>query len=133
MNNKRYRIYALLDPRDNRVRYVGLTGTPLHVRMFFHLQSARHGERGPKATWIRELLELRLEPQIVLIEETLEGPKREIYWIAHFRKVAGDLTNWTDGGELGTSKKKKPPAKKKVKPDNTKILKPRKKPRKIRW
>lgn len=90
-------IYALVDPRDDQVRYVGKSDKP-RTRCRQHIRAARMGVQLPVYDWIRELLDEGLEPHQEVLEETLvnEWPEAERHWIAHFRALGADLTNVTD-------------------------------------
>ena len=59
-----YTIYALLDPRDSQVRYVGVTRQPLKRRLHGHI--ARSTES--TSAWVKELRALSLRPSIVPLE-----------------------------------------------------------------
>jgi hypothetical protein len=65
-NNATGTVYALIDPRDNSVRYIGATIKPLKVRLYGHL-------KGPTAkrvkAWIDDLAAAGLVPQIEAITE----------------------------------------------------------------
>lgn len=87
-------IYALLDPRDERLRYVGITTKPLAERLEKHLREAKHATHH-RACWLRSLGSV---PLIRPLEET-DDATRECYWIAHYRALGYDLTNSTDGGD----------------------------------
>jgi hypothetical protein len=95
-------IYALLDPSDYAVRYVGyaLDGPK---RLESHLQQSLKA-RGHKAAWIRSL-RVRGERPIIVTLEDLPGDVdwrvNERWWIARMRELGCDLTNTTDGGEGG--------------------------------
>lgn len=93
-------IYALLDPRNAAVRYVGKTRNSLSIRLHAHCSNCRR-ETNHKANWLRQLFALNLTPQIVLLEETTTAnwQGRERFWITHFKDDGADLTNSTDGGE----------------------------------
>lgn len=92
-------IYGLRDPRDGAIRYVGQSSRGL-LRPRQHFYQAKHGERGFKSNWIRSLDSLGLKYEIVVLEQTaLELlDEREIWWIAQGR-IAGTLTNVSDGGD----------------------------------
>lgn len=62
-------IYTLTDPRTDEVRYVGRTVQP-HQRLYFHLNDP-HTDR--VETWINELQENGLEPEMYLIDVAKEG------------------------------------------------------------
>ena len=95
-------IYALLDPADYAVRYVGyaLDGPK---RLESHLQQSLKA-RGHKAVWIRSL-RVRGERPIMVTLEDLDGDVdwrvNERWWIARMRELGCDLTNGTDGGDGG--------------------------------
>ncbi|MFE9844659.1 GIY-YIG nuclease family protein [Streptomyces goshikiensis] len=61
------RIYALSDPRDEVVRYVGQTTKTLEERLAGHLSSPA----GKVAPWITELREAGLEPLIAALKENV--------------------------------------------------------------
>lgn len=88
-------IYALLDPRDSTVRYVGVTNRPLNVRLSGHMSSP--ASRGVKA-WIRELVGLSSRPGIRLLSAPRDKwEDAERGWISWFR-ARGDLLNVDPGG-----------------------------------
>lgn len=88
-----YSIYALKDPRDNSIRYVGLT-KDVHRRLIEHRGCLKHLER-PKNQWIQQLRSESIKPSIVVLETDIEifyeAKKREDYWI-NFHK-SDVLTN----------------------------------------
>ena len=89
-------IYALLDPSNNKIRYIGQTNN-LKRRLNEHIyNSKKNNKNDHKSNWIKSLLSNDLEPQILLIEEcSLDtSNEREIYWINQY----DDLTNGTTGG-----------------------------------
>jgi hypothetical protein len=89
-------IYALVDPRDGEIRYVG-KAKDLKVRLWGHLHEKA---RTHKANWIRSLLAAGLKPELRVLEETGDDwAERERWWIRHFRETGTQLTNYTDGGE----------------------------------
>lgn len=93
-------IYALVDPRDKSVRYVGHTSA-LRGRLAVHRYQARKGYRDHRARWIRGLLLAGLEPECRVLSEcgVSLAPHLECYWIATLRNQGCSLTNHTDGGE----------------------------------
>ena len=72
-------IYALVDPRDDQVRYVGQTRQP-KTRLIGHSNPCSNKGDGPKQVWIRELLSHNLKPVMKILEtlETLGGNYREL-------------------------------------------------------
>ncbi len=86
-------IYALTDPRDAMVRYVGIS-KHVYKRYYQHIHDANTGS--PKGRWILELLAEELLPSLSILgkaESELEARGEEKYWVEHFSKGAY-LTNW---------------------------------------
>jgi hypothetical protein len=85
-------IYALCDPRDWSIRYVGYTQQRLNNRLHGHLADKCIN---PKTTWIKELKELGLKPGVILLEKVSyqERDRAELEWIHHFITEAAPLTN----------------------------------------
>ena len=80
-------IYALIDPRDNTVRYVGVT-EDVYAQFQQHINCA--AANYAKNAWIHEL---RAANKMVIME-TLEevedrerALEREGYWITHFEML----------------------------------------------
>lgn len=92
------KIYVLIDPRNNRVRYVGWTHSTLKERLHGHISDSKRGNNH-KQNWIRELAKENLIPIIETIEETIYSKRveREQYWIKYYGRE--NLVNGTDGGE----------------------------------
>jgi DNA-binding XRE family transcriptional regulator len=76
--NQTYQIYALIDPRDNTTRYVGMSRNAQR-RLFQHLLGDRGNEQ--KNTWLLELLKEGIYP-ILRILETIDAEEVEAYAIA---------------------------------------------------
>jgi hypothetical protein len=96
-----YYIYALIDPTDGRVRYIGKTNN-LKNRLKEHIGSSKKkGFWTPKNQWIKSLLDNNLTPIISPIFETTkeEVNKYEIEYIKRYRELESDLTNTADGGD----------------------------------
>lgn len=82
---KQFHIYALIDPRDNMPRYVGMSDD---VEFRFYQHSLRIGIGKQERSWIKELEQSGLSP-ILEILETIEATdnshatacERERYWI----------------------------------------------------
>jgi len=93
-------IYALCDPRDNRVRYIGKTND-LRARYNQHLREKANTHR---THWIEHIKKLGMNPILTVIEQIAPDQnweERERYWIAHYRNMYDDLTNGSDGGDCG--------------------------------
>lgn len=95
-------IYVLVDPRDNRVRYVGKSINP-KARLQNHLSKNSGNEL--KDAWLHELKSLGLKPEMKIIDKckSYDWQSHEIYWIKEYRRKEKDLTNLSDGGISGFS------------------------------
>jgi hypothetical protein len=98
--SSRFLIYALIDPRTGRVRYVGQSSTGM-TRPRTHVWFAKSGGRTYCDNWVRQLLKLGMMFDVWVLEE-LEAvdslDAREVWWIAFARAWGCPLTNLTDGG-----------------------------------
>ena len=94
------RIYCLIDPRTQEVRYIGKTDKEIQTRLSQHISKAKNRPTTHRDKWISNLLSINLIPEISVVEYCLPElwKSREVYWIALYRKSA-DLTNHSDGGE----------------------------------
>ena len=99
METIKYTIYKLIDPTDNKVRYIGLTLNDLRMRLKSHLSEPG---KSHKIFWIKKLKKQGLKPIIESVEENIstydEACQREIYYINHFKSLGFDLTNMATGG-----------------------------------
>ena len=93
------KIYKLIDPRNNSIRYIGLTSKTLDARLSKHLADAKTNKKTHKCNWIRSLISNDITPIIRLIEECSENEskEREIYWISYYGRE--NLVNGTNGGD----------------------------------
>ena len=91
------KIYALIDPTTNRIRYVGKTTQTLKQRLKNHLAASRLKKNSAKNIWLRTFKGL---PIIVVLEECekKEAEAVEIFWIRLLKMVGNNLTNGTIGG-----------------------------------
>ena len=91
-------IYALVDPRDQSVRYVGRSRHPI-VRFYGHVSKGTLAYAGANKRlygWIEDLATAGVRPMLLLIERVPmksagDGERR---WIDHFRPT-GLLFNST--------------------------------------
>ena len=95
-------IYALIDPRNNKMRYIGKTINKIGTRLSKHISNIKYESKTHKTNWIKQLLKNGLFPTIKLIEICNEEnwEDRERFYIKKYRK---HLTNTTDGGETPDS------------------------------
>ena len=125
-------IYALIDPRDNRVRYVGKANDP-KKRFIQHCQPSRQSRGNyPVNRWAAKLKSLDLKPRLEILEcvEFKDWEQSESKWILYYREKNSDMLNIADGG-LGNNKGKKSPGVAKVKSKTYFILGPDQKEIKI--
>jgi hypothetical protein len=91
------KIYTLVDPITNQVRYVGITEGTLHNRLLGHLKEARaRKEFNPnrKHKWINSLLSTGIPPVILLIDEVDSDPEWwEVWWMEYLTSLGVDLLN----------------------------------------
>jgi predicted GIY-YIG superfamily endonuclease len=92
-----YSVYTLADPRDNLIRYVGMSKQPVQ-RFAQHLLG--NDQNDEKTAWIRELMQDDLMPTLTIIEKVEtweEANKREMQWIRYYIEVGMPLTNLAIG------------------------------------
>ena len=92
-------IYALIDPRTGRVRYVGKADNP-RERLLVHLEPNQLQVKSKKNSWLKNLLNAKLKPQMKILEvvDFNNWQRQEKYWIAYYRQQTSNLTNLADGG-----------------------------------
>lgn len=94
-------IYALIDPRDNTVRYIGMT-KDVYFRLRQHVKDGSRLDN--KRVWINKLEQLGLSPELEILEtievepdksEDIEviAQRREKFWIQEFLKSGAALLN----------------------------------------
>jgi len=91
-------IYALSCPVENKIMYIGKTKQSLKRRLSMHINQKSNCK---KSIWIKELINIGLKPEIILIEvcDNKNWRQREIYHISTF----GNLLNENKGGAGGVS------------------------------
>lgn len=95
-------IYALLDPRDRQVRYVGMTKNPKE-RLSRHVREARRKGGTKRLSWVRSLVAAGCTPEMVELERTGDWHEAEQFWIAYLRSVGADLVNGNEGGQCAVT------------------------------
>jgi len=106
-------IYALIDPRDNHIRYIGKADDPVY-RTFFqkhhkgsHVNEAKYSKLNThKLNWLRSLLKVDLLPILEILDEVPKNNWQhwEKWWIATEKEKINalnlpKLTNSTEGGD----------------------------------
>lgn len=88
-----YSIYTLIDPRDDAIRYVGLTND-VYARFSQHLRC--DSSNISKNAWIQELKDanqMLIMRTIDSVETFEQARERERYWIKHHMKQGCSLLN----------------------------------------
>jgi group I intron endonuclease len=99
MKKTKYKIYKLIDPLTNKIRYVGRTSQNLDNRLKKHLNAK---DKSHRTNWIKNLLLKNLVPKIELICETDKFEtctELEFFYIKKYKELGFDLVNMTNGGE----------------------------------
>jgi hypothetical protein len=95
-----WHVYALIDPRDGVVRYVGITYR-LVQRLKAHLADQSDTS---KTAWVTTLRSLGFVPEMRILETGyggwIEQAECEQRWVAQYRPT-GELFNMSSGGENG--------------------------------
>lgn len=90
-------IYALCDPSDGRIRYIG-KAKDAEKRLKGHLREKRR--RSPLYSWIASLRKQGLKPTCKILEDCVGdwcGAEKRL--IAQYREQCPDLLNLADGGD----------------------------------
>ena len=97
--NKSYHIYALIDPRDNLVRYVGMSENA-QVRFYGHLNSGTANAR--EREWLTQLRKENFTPILCILEVVIVNVddnasiivgEREHHWIRELLGLGYPLLN----------------------------------------
>ena len=94
-NERIYKIYALIDPGDMTIFYIGCTISPLHIRMSQHIYDISNGG---KTKMIKKILNENSFPVIRILYKIQDKTKARIAekYITHFlmhNKLKVDLKN----------------------------------------
>lgn len=93
-------IYALLDPNEGKIRYIG-QAINLKKRMIDHYKPSHLKHNTYKNNWLKSLLIKNQKADVIILQECEtreELNQAEIMWINHYRKLGFSLTNDDDGG-----------------------------------
>lgn len=90
-------IYALIDPRDHSLRYIGKANSALK-RLNSHLRDCTR-RNTPVYRWIRKLVGLGCPPEILVLSECDDWQREERRLIASARDRGYKLLNVADGGD----------------------------------
>lgn len=93
-------VYALVDPRDEAIRYIGITSNA-DKRRGQHLEESKPVGGTYYRRWQKKLRRLGLKPGWKVLEENLTWKRAcelEQRWIVHGREEGWPLVNANDGG-----------------------------------
>jgi hypothetical protein len=93
-------VYTLEDPRNNSIRYIGITSSILSTRLSHHCTVLKGYNY--KINWIKKLKKLNLKPiikELDVCDSFEEALYFERYWIKQFKCWGFTLVNSTEGGE----------------------------------
>ena len=95
--DRSYQIYALIDPRDMSIRYIGFSFDAQN-RLYRHLMNKSTNQY--KKHWIESLRKLGLAPILQVLETIDAGPdaystacEREQFWIDRMSRSGASLLN----------------------------------------
>ncbi|KKL99402.1 hypothetical protein LCGC14_1814790 [marine sediment metagenome] len=93
-------IYALRDPRDGEIRYVGKSNDPKQ-RLRFQISRAKHAPSTHLHSWIRGLLAEDLKPDQIILDAVAHNDWKsaEAAWMAEMIRDGCRLVNLAAGGE----------------------------------
>lgn len=114
-------IYTLTDPRNNIVKYIGITSSKLSNRLSHHCTVFKGNNY--KINWIKKLKRLNLKPvikELDICSTFNEALYFEKYWIAQFKSWGFYLVNSTEGGEGSLGYKHTQESKNKMKDSHAK-------------
>lgn len=97
-------IYGLVDPRDNRIRYIGKTISP-KKRLYSHIYETKIFSHR-KSNWVKSLLNMGLKPTMVILKvcPLSEFEKYETEYIKLYKD--NDLTNSDESGQGNKGRKR---------------------------
>lgn len=100
-----YEIYHLSDPRDQSIRYVGMSKDAKR-RLQRHLSQ----KDSPLMPWFQELAETRLKPILTIIEtvqDKQQAKEREAYWIKYHAEQGAHLENYQGNADARSAWKER--------------------------
>ncbi len=106
-------IYWLLDPRNERPRYVGQTSAPLSSYLRKKIrQDSKSLHSNKRINWIKSLVRKNLSPKIELIAQVADGDwiEAEKSYIRLLKACGANLVNGNEGGvgHSRSTKERKP-------------------------
>lgn len=112
---KQHYIYGLIDPRNNELKYIGLSTTGFD-RMKTHWRSVSKNGNTRVKSWLKSLKHNDLIFDVVYLqyfdEDNQEIDQAEMFWISYFKSVGANLLNHDNGGRNKYGKFHNPETKK---------------------
>lgn len=101
-------IYGLVDPRNNRIRYIGKSINPWKRFSNHSCPSSLNKSLCNKNKWIKKLISLKLKPKLIILCKCLNKNTdiKEKYYISYYKNKGYKLVNERPGGEGWPSGKK---------------------------
>jgi hypothetical protein len=96
-----YYVYALVDPIDNSIFYVGKGSGK---RAYDHMKTSKLSKNSHKINKIKKIHKNGKEPIVLFLHENLDEKTAfslEIFEIKRLKEIGVILTNMTDGGDCG--------------------------------
>ena len=95
-------IYALIDPRNNHVRYIGKANDP-YDRYINHFNSARD-KNTHKRSWINSVRNDGFRPELLILDKVPLDKWQwwETFYISLYQTYGFKLVNYTNGGDGST-------------------------------
>jgi hypothetical protein len=95
-------IYALSDPRNNKIRYIGKANSP-ESRYRNHYNSSRD-KNTHKRNWINSVRKDGFRPELLILDEVPKNDWHywEKFYISLFKTWGFNLLNYTNGGDGST-------------------------------
>ena len=107
MDNSKTFIYALVDPRDLLIKYIGKADDP-YDRLYKHMTPFALKTKTRKNSWLKSLKDKKLKPIVEIIDtiDNTEWGFWERHYISLYKSWGFNLTNdpHCEGGEAGPRK-----------------------------
>jgi len=91
-----YYVYGLVDPTNNMVSYIGITGNTPHQRFVQHIRQSERDIYSPKGQWMNSLFDNGYIPIVVTLQTVDTEQQAQIaerWWIAHGQMIGWPLRN----------------------------------------
>jgi hypothetical protein len=94
----KFKVYCLIDPETNEIKYIGITSRSLNKRLKEHIQKSKF-KQTHKDCWIKKLLDKNHIPKIEFLDEVDDYKFWEPYYISLYKSWGFKLVNSTNGGD----------------------------------